>query len=326
MKRRDFIALMGGAAALPVAAHAQQSGKEWRIGYLSGVSRSAASDAYAAFVQGMGELGYVEGKDFVIEWRSVEGKYERIPEIATELVELKVDVIVTALIAALPTLKRTITAIPIVMANSTDPVGNGLVMSLARPGGNMTGLTSSSDDSAPKQLELLATVVPNISRIGLLGNPNSTTYPPVRKSAQDAARKAGLLLVPIEARSTQEIENAFSAFATGRVSAVMVAQDAVFFGQMQRIAKLALSNRLATIFAQREYVVAGGLMSYGENLADFLHRAASYVDKIFKGARPAELPIEQPTQFHLVVNRKTADALSLTIPAQLYIFADEVID
>jgi len=274
----------------------------------------------------MGELGYVEGKDFVIEWRSVEGKYERIPEIATELVGLKVDVIVTATIAALPTLKRTITAIPIVMANSTDPVGNGLVMSLARPGGNMTGLTSSSDDSSPKQLELLATVVPNVSRIGLLGNPNSTTYPPVRKSAQDAARKAGLLLVPIEARSPQEIENAFAAFATGRVPAVMVAQDAVFFGQMHRIAELALSNRLATMFALREYVLAGGLMSYGENLADFFHRAASYVDKIFKGARPAELPIEQPTQFHLVINRKTADALSLTIPAQLYIFADEVIE
>ena len=199
-------------------------------------------------------------------------------------------------------------------------------MSLARPGGNMTGLTSSSDDSSPKQLELLATVVPNVSRIGLLGNPNSTTYPPVRKSAQDAARKAGLLLVPIEARSPQEIENAFTAFATGHVPAVMVAQDAIFFVQKQRIAELALSNRLATMFAQRDYVVAGGLMSCGENLADLLHRAASYVDKIFKGARPAELPIEQPTQFHLVINRKTADALSLTIPAQLYIFADEVIE
>jgi len=327
VKRREFITLLGGAAAAwPLAALARQPGKVWHIGFLSGVSRSAASDTYAAFVQGMGGLGYVEGKDFVIEWRSVEGKYERIPEIATELVGLKVDVIVTAMIAALPTLKRTITAIPIVMANSTDPVGNGLVMSLARPGGNMTGLTSSSDDSSPKQLELLATVVPNVSRIGLLGNPNSTTYPPVRKSAQDAARKAGLSLVPIEARSLQEIENAFAAFATGRVPAVMVAQDAVFFGQMQRIAELALSNRLATMFAQREYVVAGGLMSYGESLADLFRRAASYVDKIFKGAKPGDLPIEQPTRFHLVINRKTADALSLTIPAQLYIFAEEVIE
>jgi ABC-type uncharacterized transport system substrate-binding protein len=149
-------------------------------------------------------------------------------------------------------------------------------------------------------------------RIGLLGNPNSTTYLPVRESAQDAARKAGLLLVPIEARSPQEIENALAAFATGRVPAVMVAQDAIFFEQMQRIAELAVSNRLATMFTQREYVVAGGLMSYGENLADFFHRAASYVDKIFKGARPAELPIEQPTQFHLVINRKTAHALGLT--------------
>jgi putative ABC transport system substrate-binding protein len=326
MRRREFITLLGGAVAWPLAARAQQPGKVWRIGFLLSAPRSPTPGFYAAFLHGMRELGYVEGKDFIIEWRSVEGRYERFPELAAELVRLKVDVFVTGVTAALPALKQATSTIPIVMANSTDPVGNGLVMSLARPGGNMTGLTSSSDDSSPKQLELLATVVPNVSRIGLLGNPNSTTYPPVRKSAQDAARKAGFSLVPIEARSPQEIEKAFAAFAQERVQAVMVAVDAVFFGQRQRIAELALSNRLATMFALREYVVAGGLMSYGENLADFFHRAASYVDKIFKGAKPGDLPIEQPTKFHLVINRKTADGLGLTIPPQLYIFADEVIE
>jgi putative tryptophan/tyrosine transport system substrate-binding protein len=327
--RRAFIMLLGGAAAArPLAARAQQPPKVWRIGLLQGASRSASSGLYAAFVQGMRDLGYTEGKDFVIEWRSVEGRYEQIPEVAAEFVRAKVDVIVTALTAALPTLKQAITTIPIVMATSTDPVGNGLVASLVHPGGNMTGLAGSSDDSAPKQLELLATVVPNVSRIGLLGNPNSTTYHPVLKSAQDAARKkASLSLVPIEVRSPQEIENAFAA-AVGkeRVQAVMAAGDAVLFQQRQQIAELALRNHLPSMFPQREYAAAGGLMSYGENLADFFRRAASYVDKIFKGAKPGELPIEQPTRFHLVINRKTADALGVTIPAHLYIFADEVIE
>jgi putative ABC transport system substrate-binding protein len=255
----------------------------------------------------------------------VEGKYERFPEIARELVR-KVDVVVTGVTAALPALKRATTTIPIVMAYSTDPVGNGLVASLVHPGGNITGLAGSSDDSSPKQLELLATIVPNVSRIGLLGNPDTETYSSVLNNAQDAAQKVGLSLVPIEARNSREIEDAFAAFAKERVPAVMVAVDAVFFGQRWRIAELALANHLATIFALREYVEAGGLMSYGENIADFFHRSAFYVDKIFKGARAGDLPIEQPTRFKLVINRKTADALGVTIPPQLYIFADEVIE
>jgi putative tryptophan/tyrosine transport system substrate-binding protein len=326
MKRREFITLFGGAAAWPLGASAQQTGKVWRIGFLSGASRSAVSGLYDAFAQGMREHGYVDGKDYAIEWRSAEENYERIPEIAAEFVRLKVDVIVTALGAALPTLKRTITTIPIVMAFSTDPVGIGLVASLARPGGNMTGLAGSSDDSSPKQLELLATVVPNISRMGLLGNPNNANYAPLLKSAQDAARNAGLSLMPIDARDPEEIERAFAAFAKDGVPALIVAGDAVFFGQRRRMAELALANRVATMFPQREYAVAGGLMSYGENLADFFRRAAFYVDKIFKGAKPGDLPIAQPTKFNLVINRKTADALGVTIPAQLYIFADEVIE
>ena len=327
MKRRAFITLLGGAAvAWPLAAGAQQARKVWRIGFLSAVSRESSFRSYAALQQGMRELGYVEGNDFVIEWRSVEGKYERFPEIVGELVRLKLDVIVTGVTAALPALQRATSTIPIVMAYSTDPVGNGLVASLVRPGGNITGLAGSSDDSSPKQLELLTTVVPNVSRIGLLGNPDTETYSSVLKSAQDAAQKVGLLVVPIEARNPQEIEIAFAALAKERIPAVMVASDAIFFGQRQRIAELALNNHLPTMFSLREYAEAGGLMSYGENIADFFHHAAFYVDKIFKGAKAGDLPIEQPTRFNLVINRKTADALGLTIPPQLYIFADEVIE
>jgi putative ABC transport system substrate-binding protein len=205
MKRRALITPLGGAAAWPLAARAQQTGNVWRIGYVAGVSRSAASGSYAAFVQGMRELGYIEGKDFVIEWRSVEGRYERFPEIAAELVRLKVDVFVTGVTAALPALKRATTTIPIVMAYSTDPVGNGLVASLVHPGSNITGLAGSSDDSSPKQLELLRTIVPNVSRIGLLGNPDTETYFSVLSNARDAAQKVGLSLVPIEARNPWEV-------------------------------------------------------------------------------------------------------------------------
>ena len=325
-RRRAFITLLGGAAAWPLAGRAQQPARPRRIGLLSASPVSTLSGIYTGFMKGMRELGYVEGKDFVIEWRSVEGKYERFPEIAAELVRLKVDVFVTGVTADLPALQRATTTIPIVMAYSTDPVGNGLVASLVHPGGNITGLAGSSDDSSPKQLELLTTIVPNISRVGLLGNPDTETYSSVLTNAQDAARKVGLSLAPIEARNLQEIEHAFAWFAQERVPAVMVAVDAVFFGQRWRIAELALANRLPTMFALREYAEAGGLMSYGENVADFFHRAASFVDKIFKGAKPGDLPIEQPTKFNLVINRKTADTLGITIPPQLYIFADEVIE
>src|SRR5262249_46471628 len=203
----------------------------------------------------------------------------------------------TGVAAGIRTLQRATSTIPIVLAYSTDPVGNGYVTSLARPGGNITGLAGSSDDTSPKQLELVATVVPNVSRIGLLGNPASPNYTGVRKSAQSAAQKAGLTVVPVEARDPQEIETAFAAFARERVQAFIGAGDAVFFGQRRRIAELALRHRLPSIFSQREYAQDGGLMSYGENLSDFFRRAASFVDKIFKGAKPGDLPIEQPTRF-----------------------------
>ena len=330
MKRRAFITLLGGAAAAwPLAARAQQRDQARRVGFLLAAVPAAQmdwDDLGRGFTQGMRELGYVEGKDFVVEWRSAEGQYERLTDLAAELVRLKVDVIVAGSPVAVRPAQQATTTIPIVMGYSTDPVGNGFVASLARPGGNTTGLAGSSDDSAPKQLELLATIVPKLSRVAILTNPYNPNSPAVMKSARSAAEKADLLVVPVEARSPQQIEDAFAALAKQSVAAVMVGNDAMFFVQRQQLAQLALSNRVASIFPLREYAAAGGLMSYGESLQEFYRRAASFVDKIFKGAKPGDLPIEQPTRFNLVINRKTADALGITIPPQLYIFADEVIE
>ena len=326
MKRRVFITLLGGAALWPLAARAQQGDRMRRIGVLSGASRETAFSNYEGFLQGMRELGYVEGRDFIMEYRFAEGEYERFPDFAAELVRLKVDVILVGATSAIRMVQRATSTIPIVLAYSTDPVGNGLVASLPRPGGNITGLSSLSDDTSPKQLELIATVVPNMSRIGLLGNPASPTSTDVVKGAQNAAQKVGLNVMSVEARNPQEIEEAFASFLRERVQAFISAGDALFFAQRRQIAELALKNRLPSMFSQREYAEAGGLMSYGENLSEFFRRAASFVDKVFKGAKPGDLPMEQPTRFNLVINRKTADALGVTIPPQLYIFADEVIE
>jgi putative ABC transport system substrate-binding protein len=305
---------------------AQQSSKVWRIGFLAGAPREANSRNYASFVEGMRELGYIENKDFVIEWRSANGQYERFPELARELIRLKVDVIVTAAGAAIRILQDATTTIPIVWVYSTDPVGNRFVASLAHPGGNITGLAASSNDTAPKQLELLTMIAPSASRIGVLGNPNNPNFASVLKNAQIAGERAGLFIAPVTPGNVEAIERAFAAFDKQGIQGVIATTDAVFFAQRERIAELALARRLPTMFSQREYVEAGGLMSYGENLSDFVRRATVFVDKIFKGAKPADLPIEQPTLFHLVINHSTADALSLTIPPQLYTFADEVIE
>jgi len=327
MTRRELLALLSGtAAAWPLAGRAQQLGRVWHVGFVSGASRQTVSELSNAFLQGMRELGYVEGKDFIIEWRSAEGKYERFPDLAAELVRLKVDVIVTGVTAAVRALRRATASIPIVMAYSTDPVGNGFVASLARPGGNITGLAGSSDDTSPKQLELLRTFVPNVTRVGLLGNPNTETYSSVKKNAQNAAREVGISIVPAEAENPEEIGSAFATFSKERVETVLVAVDAVFFLQRRQIAELALSNRLPTISSLRDYVAAGGFMSYGENLSNFFRRAAVYVDKIIKGAKPADLPVEQPTKFELVINLKTAKALGLDISPMLLARADEVIE
>jgi putative ABC transport system substrate-binding protein len=331
IRRREFVIWLGGgvATAWPFVARTQLlPGKVWRIGFLAGGTRpsSLESSFYGGFAKGMRELGYVEAKDFVIEWRFADGKYERYSDLAAELVRLNVDVIVLGSASAIRPAQQATNVIPIVMTTSTDPVGHGFVASLARPGGNTTGLASSQEDFAPKHIELLMTAVPKLSRVGFLMNPDSSVPASILKSAQVAAEKAGLTPVPIGARNEHELANAFAAFTRERVGAVMILADPLFMTHRQQIAKLALEGRFPTIFSRREYVEVGGLMSYGESLAEFYRRAASYVDKIFKGAMPTDLPVEQPTRFVFSINRKTADELGITIPALLFMFADEVID
>lgn len=274
----------------------------------------------------MRDHGYVEGRDFVIDYRFAEGQYELFRDFAADLMRLRVDVFVLATPAAVRPVQQTSSTIPIVMGYSNDPVGNGFVASLARPGGNVTGLSGSLDDIAPKHLEILATAVLNLSRVGFLGNPDNPNYAPVLTSARASAEKAGLTIVAAEARKPQAVDAAFALFADERVKAAMVVSDALLLTQGQRIAELALRHNLPLIFSQREYVLMGGLMSYGESLFDFYRRSASFVDKILKGARPADLPVEQPTRFHLVINLNTAKALAIDIPPVLLARADEVIE
>jgi putative tryptophan/tyrosine transport system substrate-binding protein len=327
--RREFIFTLGGAAAAwPLAARAQQPSKVWRIGFIAGASRPASLEVsqFGGFQQGMREHGYIEGKDFVMEWRFADAKPERYSEFAAEFVRSKVDVIVIGTPAAVRTVQQATSTTPIVMGYSVDPVGNGFVASLARPGGNTTGLSSSQDDATPKQGELLTTAVPSLSRVGLLANPDSPNFDPVLKNVRTAVQKVGLVLVPVEMRSPQEVPSAFATMARERVGAVMVMSDALTVMQRNQIAELALKDRLPTIFPLREYVVAGGLMAYGENIRDFFLRAALYVDKILKGAKPTDLPIEQPTRFFLTINLKTAKALGLDVPPMLLARADEVIE
>jgi putative ABC transport system substrate-binding protein len=327
MRRRAFILAPGAMLLLPATA-AQQNGRPRRIGFVTSASRPDSVEAsyLAGFPRGMRELGYVEGKDFVIEWRFADGKLERFGEFAAELVRLNVDIIVAGTPTAVPAMRRATSTVLIVMAYSTDPVGNGFIESLARPGTNVTGLASSQDDAAPKQLELLVTGVPNLARIGLLIDTSSPNSAPIVTNAQAAADNAGLVLVPAEARTPEDIENAFSRLISARVQAVMVPTGSINFFAREHIARLALTHQLPTVFSLREFVLAGGLMSYGESLFDFQRRAAAYVDKIFKGARPADLPVEQPTRLFLVINLKTATALGLQISPTLLARTDEVIE
>jgi ABC-type uncharacterized transport system substrate-binding protein len=330
MKRREFITLIGGAAApsflRPLQAGAQNADKVWRIGFVAGGRSSLIPMFYGAFLEGMRSLGYAEGRNFTVEWRFADRKDERYAEFGAELARMKVDVIVLATPAAVPAIRQVTNSIPIVLGYSTDPVGNGYVASLARPGGNITGLASSAEEASSKQLELLASVVPNISRVAYLAHSGAPSRATITEETQRAAEKLGMTIVPVSAGSAEEVEDAFKKSAKERIEGFVISPDAFFFSYMEDIAQWALDARLPTMFAQREYVVAGGLMSYGENLRDFFRRAAYFVDRIFKGAKPAELPIEQPTYFKLVINHKTADALGVVITPSLRILADELID
>jgi len=326
-RRRLVIAFGAGALAAPLASWAQQ-GKVWRIGFISGAAPPASLETapQGGFLQGMRELGYVEGRHFVMEWRFAEAKAERYVEFAAELARLKVDVVVTGAPQAVRPMQQAAPQIPIVMGISTDPVGSGFAASLARPGGNITGIASSLEDSSPKQLELLVAAVPNMVRLGLLTTSMSPAYAAVLKRIQVSAQQARLTLVTADARNGDALAAAFATLSKGRAQAVIVPSDVLFNVNREKIAALAISHRLPSMFGVREYVEAGGLMSYGESFREFFRRAASYVDKIIKGAKPGDLPIEQPSRFYLTINRKTARALGITIPQSLLGRADEVIE
>jgi len=326
--RREFIGtLAGGLLATPLAAEAQQAAKVARIGFLA-ANLSASPHLREAFLQGLRDLGYVEGRNVVIEYRSAEGKLERLPALAAELVALKADVIVAGSAPAALAAKQATRTLPIVFAAVADPVTSGLVTSLARPGGNVTGLSILAPELVGKCLEQLTQAVPGISRVAVLWHPGAfgeRTEKDMLKEAEVAARTLGVRLQFVETRGPADIDRAFSDMTRERAGALTVLSSTMFLGERSRLVDLAAKNRLPAVYAWREAVDAGGLMSYGANLADLFRRAATYVDRILKGAKPGDLPVEQPTKFELVINLKTAKALGLTIPPSLLQRADQVI-
>ena len=310
--RRKLLIALAGALAAPLASFAQQqAGKVHRIGYLAGGGAPAAVHLVEAFRQGLRELGYVEGKDVVIEYRWAEGRFERLPDLAADLVRLKVDVILAASPPSAPAAKDATKTIPIVTTNAFNPVESGLVASLARPGGNITGLTfTAGPEIVGKQLELLKEAVPKVSRVAVLWNPNNPAAGPFLREIEVAARSLRLQLQILETRGPDEFESAFSAMTRAHAGALLLLTDPMFFLHRTRLVDLATKSRLPAIVGVRENVEAGGLMGYAANLPDLFRRAATYVDKILKGAKPADLPVEQPTKFELVINLKTAKTFS----------------
>jgi putative tryptophan/tyrosine transport system substrate-binding protein len=324
--RREFITLLGGAAmAWPLAARAQQAGKLPTIGYLGSGTPATQSAWVAAFVQRLRELGWIEGRTVAIEYRWAEGRDERFAKIAAELVRLKVDVIVTSGTPAVMALKQATSVIPIVFAQAGDPVANNLVASLARPGGNITGLSNQTRELAGKRLELLPEVVPGLHRLAILVNVGNPAAVLEMGEAQAAARTLGLEVAVVEIRRAEDIGPAFEALK-GRADALYVCGDALVVSNRMRINTFALSARLPTVHFSRDLVEAGGLMSYGTNAPDLFRRAADYVDKILRGAKPAELPVEQASKYEMVINQKTAKAIGLAIPESFLARADEVIE
>jgi putative tryptophan/tyrosine transport system substrate-binding protein len=326
VKRRDFITLLGGAAAAwPLAARAQQAGKLPTIGYVGPTTPAVESQRITAFVQRLRELAWIDGRNLAIEYRWAEGRNERYAEIAAEFVRLNVDVIVTG--ATPPTLaaKQATAVIPIVFAAASDPVGTGLVASLARPGGNVTGLSIQTTDLVGKRLEFLREVVPGLRRLAILANVGNPASVLEMGEAQATARTLGLEVITSEIRRAEDIAPAFEAFK-GRADALFLCADPLVNTNRTRINILAVGVRLPTMYGFREYVEAGGLMSYGPNVPDLFRRAVDFVDKILRGAKPADIPVEQPTKFDFVINLTTAKALGLDVPPTLLARADEVIE
>jgi len=331
MRRRESLrALAALALGAPLRAWAQPAAGSHRIGFLALRSRSTAANPdplYDAFVREMRALGYVEGKNLAIEWRFADGKADRLPALAAELVGSNVGVIVTHASPPTRAAQRATSRIPIVSAAMGAPVISGFAKSLARPGGNVTGLSPINLDLGPKQMELLKTLLPGASRIALLANPdNRVGYQGLVRTHQENTQRLGVTSLWADARDPDGIRRSYADLARERADAVILAADGFFFGQRRLFAELEAAHRLPSMSSYREFVDAGTLISYGQNIADYYRRAAVYVDRILKGAKPEELPIEQPTRIHLAINRKTAGALGITVPAELLLRADEVIE
>ena len=321
--RRKLVIAMGAGALAPFASFSQTPGKVWRVGFLAArhVDFVDADFIYGPFTQGMRELGFIAGKNLVIEWRSSEGKSERLPELAAELVRLKLDVLVTAGTPAALAAQKATTAIPIVMISVGDLIGSGMIKSLARPGGNSTGLSNMSAELGPKLLEMLHDMAPKVTRVAVLVNPSNLTHAALLKNVQAAAQTLGVKVQTVEASTPKEIANGFAAMGRQNAGAFIASLDPFFIQQRKQIVELAAKQRLPSIGAFGEYVEAGGLMSYGPNVGEMFRRGATYVDKIFKGANPGNIPVEQPTKFDLVLNLKTAKAFGIKVPQSVLIQA-----
>lgn len=328
MNRRETVLALLVLGATPIAAEAQQPDKIRRIGYLTMITRPTPSNPNVnidAFLRGMHDLGYIEGKNLVIEWRFADQKFERLSALASELVKTNVEVIVTAATPPTLALQRATSTIPIVFMSVGDPVRMGIVASLARPGSNITGLSNTTTDIGAKAIELLKNLIPALSHAAVLTNPSNPALPPLLKNVQIAAQQLGVAILPVQARNPEDIERGFVTMMREHAQAVIVLSDSFLLSQRSQTAQLAVKNRLPSMYQVREEALAGGLMSYGPNLMDIFRRGAVYVDKILKGTKPSELPVEQPTELELVVNLKTARALGLTIPETILFRADKVI-
>jgi putative ABC transport system substrate-binding protein len=328
MRRRTFVVGLTGVLAVPGALAAQEAGKTWRIGFLSLVSRTGHAERWiASFQDGLHDLGYVVGRNVVIERRHAEGRIERLPALAAELVDLKVDVLVAAPAGSAQAARKVTRTVPIVFMGEPDPVGTGLVGSLARPGGNVTGLADAHADLVAKRLELLKEVTPPPFRVGVLWNPANPGTAPQLQSAQAAGRALGLTLMPIDVKGPRrgDVDQAFVAIREARLGSLLVIADPTLGNHRTHIAALSIKSRLPTSGTHRGWVDGGLLMSYGSDFIDMFRRGATLVDRIFKGTRPADLPVEQPTRFEFIVNLRTAKALELPMPSSLLARADQLI-
>jgi len=325
--RRTFVGAAAGALlAMPFGIRAQQAGQAPRIGYLVQNYTDTAQPQLSAFREGLRERGWIDGQNIVIETRFGEGRLDRLPALVSELIRLKVDVIVTSSSGTSWAAKNATQSIPIVMAASANALGEGLVASLAHPGGNITGMTFiTGPEIAGKQLQLLKEVAPAASRVAMLTNPTNRSHAAFAREVRIAARSLGAQVQTLEAANSEQLDGAFAAMTREHAGSLLILTDSVFVGQRKRIVSLAASSRLPALYSQREFVDGGGLISYGPSLSNMFRRAATHVDKILKGAKPGDLPIEQPTTFELVINLKAAKALGLTVPQSLLLRADDVI-